>query len=113
MGIDFGQLLIDAVQKREAEAAGEAEDDDRFEEDSPEAADLRKMLESQYDHYLEEAAMRGFGVSLAHPCGKRYLLFKKRSKDEAEKYDRADDAKKRQMIEAWIKGEYEKYQDTR
>ena len=103
-------MLMDLMAQR---GVTMGEGDDRYDEDSPEMEQLRGQLESQYDFHLEDAAMKGFGVSLASPAGKRYTLYKKRCKEEREAYEKADDAKKKAMIKKWIQGEYERYMDGR
>jgi hypothetical protein len=110
VGHDIQALLAEALAKRQQSPDS---GDDRYEDDSEEMEKLREQLEGQYDQWLEDAALKAFKVSLAHPAGKRYVLYKARSKTESEEYAKADDAKKRDMIEKWLKGKYDSYMDTR
>jgi hypothetical protein len=111
MGQDYMSLLMKALETEKARGFPYA--DDRATDDSPEINELQQRLEDQYDPVLEDAAMKGFGVSLAHPAGKRYILWRNKCADETDKYNKADTAKKREMIESWIRGQFEKYTDTR
>ncbi len=68
VGHDIQALLAEALAKRQQSPDS---GDDRYEEDSEEMEKLREQLEGQYDQWLEDAALKAFKVSLAHPAGKR------------------------------------------
>ncbi len=106
-------MLLAEFQKMTAEDPSMAEDDERFEEDSPELAKARADLDNQWDKALEDACLKGFRVNLNSAAGKRYVLFRNRCAAEAERYKAADDARKRELVTEWLKKQYESYMDRR